>query len=61
VKPHYSGPDSTAFWAQVNRLHEPDNAVLYALGVALQNLEGFVLKALHDAQQPVPSSKGDKP
>jgi hypothetical protein len=55
VKPHkkdyhYSGDESKKFWKRVNSLPEPDNMVVYSLGVALQNLEEQVLRALTNAE-----------
>lgn len=47
---HYSGDNSKAFWERVNALEERWGE-LYALGVALQNLEGQVLRALVDAER----------
>lgn len=51
MRPRYSGDLSHGFWKRVNRLpfggkHEK----VYALGVALQNLEGQVLRALYHAE-----------
>ena len=47
----YSGNGSTRFWGRVKRLtDETDHAAVYALGVALQNLEGFVLNQLRNAE-----------
>ena len=51
VKPRYSGPLSEAFWREVWGLTEPDHSVAYALGVALQDLEDFVLKHLREARR----------
>ena len=49
VERHYSGDASRDFWRIVNFLPSKiDVAELYSLGVALQNLEEFVLKRLHD-------------
>ena len=45
---HYSGPNSHDFWKIVNSLPETERLAAYSLGVALQNLEGQVLKHIHD-------------
>lgn len=44
----YSGDESKDFWNAVNALPKRSRGELYSLGVALQNLEGFVLKRLAD-------------
>jgi hypothetical protein len=50
-RPQYGGDDSRPFWRRVKRLtDEADHAAVYALGVALQNLEEFVLNQLHNAE-----------
>lgn len=54
--PQYSGPRSRVFWKRVNRLEE-HHGELYALGIALQNLEGQVLNALYHAEQEEQSLK----
>lgn len=46
----YSGDLSGPFWRRVKRLPPDANRELYALGVALQNLEGQVLRALDNAE-----------
>ena len=55
VKPvttHYSNQQSANFWKQVNSLKdESDRQELYSLGVALQNMEGFVLRQLAVAKK----------
>lgn len=51
VTPRYSGPESASFWEAIGALPPPHYNALYQLGVALQNLEGQVLKALRDAQE----------
>ena len=43
---HYSGDRSRLFWDMVNSLDGEDKAEMYSLGVALQNLEGQVLRRL---------------
>lgn len=48
VRYRYSGKKSTKFWDIVGSIqNECDRRELYALGVALQNLEDFVLKQLN--------------
>lgn len=47
----YSGEKSTEFWDKVNSLNDSDQQELYSLGVALQNLEGQVLRALEGAKE----------
>ena len=47
---HYSGDGSEAFWKRVNSLPELDKREAYALGIALQNLEGQVLRSLANAE-----------
>ncbi len=47
---HYSGRKSKKFWKRVNKLNERQGE-LYSLGVALQNLEEFVLILLDDAEK----------
>ena len=47
--PHYSGPLSKDFWLRVDGLGQRDHDVVYALGVALQHLESFVLQMLNSA------------
>ena len=44
----YSGDESKDFWNAVNALPRRSRGELYSLGVALQNLESFVLKRLAD-------------
>lgn len=47
VKAHYSGNASKDFWNIVNAIKDDaDRQELYSLGVALQNMEGYVLKQL---------------
>jgi len=47
----YSGDKSKRFWRIVNNLqNEIDRGEIYSLGVALQNLEEFVLKRLNDVK-----------
>ena len=43
----YSGNKSKSFWQAVNDLsNDADRQEIYSLGVALQNLESYVLKQL---------------
>ena len=50
MKAHYSGKKSKKFWKIINEdLGIIERNELYSLGVALQNLEGFVLKRLNDS------------
>lgn len=51
VKPHYSGDKSEKFWKQIGQLKQGDHREVYALGVALQDLEGRVLTALRNAKR----------
>jgi hypothetical protein len=45
LKLHYSGKESKRFWDIINNKLPPDNQdAAYSLGVALQNLEGQVIK-----------------
>ena len=46
----YSGPLSGRFWERVNALKKSRDTV-YALGVALQNLEGCTMDALLKAER----------
>ena len=47
----YSGNKSKKFWRIVDKLpNEVDRNEIYSLGVALQNLEAFVLKRLNDVK-----------
>jgi hypothetical protein len=47
VRYRYSGKSSSKFWDIVGSIsNECDRRELYALGVALQNFEDFVLKQL---------------
>ncbi len=50
IKPKYSGKLSVKFWNTVNNeiRNEANRQEIYSLGVALQNLEGYVLKRLND-------------
>jgi hypothetical protein len=48
--PKYSGKLSQPFWEAVNKLPRSENAVVYSLGCALQDLESRVLTALRNAQ-----------
>lgn len=48
----YSGKSSKKFWDIVNSINnESDQQELYSLGVALQNMEGYVLKRLRDIKR----------
>ena len=50
IRPRYSGNKSKYFWKIINEdLGIIERNELYSLGVALQNLEGFVLKRLNDS------------
>lgn len=52
LKYRYSGEKSQNFWTVVNDLpDECDRREVYALGVALQNLEEQVLRALEHANK----------
>jgi hypothetical protein len=51
VVAHYSGFSSRPFWDRVSALPEMEKEVPYALGVALQNLEAFVLQQLANAER----------
>ena len=47
VRYRYSGKSSTKFWDVIRSIkNESDRQELYSLGVALQNLEEYVLKQL---------------
>ena len=49
---HYSGPRSAKFWKRVGKLKDAaDHQEIYSLGVALQNLEGQVLRLLSKAEK----------
>lgn len=50
-KPKYSGKKSAKFWKSVNSFLPEYQRELYSLGVALQNLEHQVLKALNEANR----------
>jgi hypothetical protein len=47
----YAGHRSEKFWLRVRRLSNRRHGEVYSLGVALQNLEHQVLKALYEAEQ----------
>ena len=53
IKPKYSGRLSIKFWNTVNNevKDEANKQEIYSLGVALQNLEGYVLKRLKDVDR----------
>lgn len=47
VKSHYSGNASKDFWKIVDSIeNDADRQELFSLGVALQNMEDYVLKQL---------------
>jgi hypothetical protein len=46
IQPKYSGRKSDKFWNLVYNLNGTDQEVIYALGVALQNHEEYVLRCL---------------
>ena len=50
-KPKYSGKKSKKFWKNINSFTPEYQRELYSLGVALQNLECQVLKALNEANR----------
>ncbi len=55
LKPSYSNNASREFWRQVNSLkNKSDWQELYSLGVALQNMESFVLQQLETAKNNKP-------
>ena len=57
-EPHYAGELSKDFWQVVNHEVPKDSwGELYALGVALQNLEHQVLKAMRDSMARTPSTE----
>ena len=51
LNPRYSGRKSDRFWKIVNSLNDTDNEVMYALGVALQDLEYYVLRCLEKCNE----------
>jgi hypothetical protein len=53
MRPQYSGGTNSAeFWDRVKNLNDAaDHSTVYALGVALQNMEGQVLLALSNAEK----------
>lgn len=51
MKAKYSGKKSYPFWNRVNALNGGNHQELYSLGVALQNLESYVLKSLIEAEK----------
>ena len=55
--PQYGGDRSSKFWKQIHALPDPDSGALYTLGVALQNLEGDVLRMLYAAEQDAEDAK----
>ena len=53
LEAHYSGPNSRDFWNIVNSMpDEASRSSAYSLGVAIQNLEGQLLKQIHDEGGP---------
>lgn len=59
IQPRYSGERSRDFWQMVNHdVSEGDEDRLYALGVALQNLEHQVLKDLNESLAAPPDQEG---
>lgn len=50
LRSHYSGDYSRRFWTRVNALRGDDHAAVYALGVALQDLEGRTLNWLRNSE-----------
>lgn len=48
MKPTYSGKNSKKFWNKINTQPACVQNELYSLGIALQNLEDFVLKRFND-------------
>ena len=49
IKEHYSGKISKEFWCLVKKIKsESDHQEIYSLGVALQNMENYVLMRLKD-------------
>ena len=51
LQPYYSGKLSRPFWRRVNRLTGARHPEAYSLGCALQTLEGFVLRCLHNNEE----------
>lgn len=48
---HYAGDKSKPFWHRVNAIKDDaDRSALYALGCVLQNIEGYVLRQLDNAE-----------
>ncbi len=51
IECQYSGTASKNFWETVSQIKDKsDHQEIYSLGVALQNMEDYVLKQLHFAQ-----------
>jgi hypothetical protein len=48
MKTKYSGKKSYKFWNLINSLDKGNYQEMYALGIALQNLEEFVIKELNE-------------
>jgi hypothetical protein len=58
VKSQYSGNSSQGFWDIVNSIeNESDKQELYSLGVALQNMESYVLRQLKNVKKSYVSDK----
>lgn len=58
VTSHYSGNSSQGFWDIVNSIeNESDKQELYSLGVALQNMESYVLRQLKNVKKSYVSNK----
>jgi len=51
MTPRYSGKKSRKFWRKIQKLKGADSQELYSLGVALQNLEEFVIKCYLIAEE----------
>ena len=46
--PAYYGKGSHRFWDCINRLPKPNKQTAYALGVALQNVEGDIRRLIEN-------------
>jgi len=52
TKHYYSGNASKKFWEAVNSIKNKANRQeVYSLGVALQNLEEYVLRQMHNSRK----------
>ena len=52
VKANYYGNSSKSFWSIVNAIKkDSDRQEIYSLGVALQNMEEYVLRRLHSIKK----------